>query len=183
MARSSKTGGNDLLQVVMMTFCMMAIFFAVWGAYNQYKCTKLRKLRAFENKSIHDLEILLNKPKSKEAMRDWLRREESKKLSTDVDVSVREVLDGLGASAPAIDRISGPRERNFGKGVVEHEWDLEFLKTDLKKLVAFVYKLELERPHINFKEIKLNRRATKKDKGQDLWSSDMKLATYTSKGE
>ena len=180
MAQGSSSG-KDFLQIVMMTFYLMAVFFAGWGGYNYWKVSGKRADRQKEETSLNNLQKLLAKQESKSTVRDWLRKEKSKERSTNLTDDVQDILQSLGSTAPTIKKSQRIKDKVLSANVVQKGLDLEFHETALTRLITLIYKLESEHPHIYFSGIDLKKkRARKGAESEDNWTSSITIGTYAS---
>ncbi|MFQ5655307.1 MAG: hypothetical protein ACE5GW_11330, partial [Planctomycetota bacterium] len=157
MAKESH-GSSDLLQIVILTLFLCAVFFGGWGLYSKFQYAKQHAARDKEAESHRKLKALLKKQESIDTLRNHRRREQSKKHSAEIDTAVQEVLDGMGNSAAkpvlADSHLYPAKKEGSGDAAIyESEWSGKLAPMALKDHLAFLHRLEVDRPHIRFKRL------------------------------
>ncbi len=177
---AGKSSKSDLLQIVMMTLYLMAIFFGGWGAYNHYYlAAEERAYRTKQQAGLNRLKVVLKDPENQEALVQYLRVEESKKAGTDrLSAEVFEVLAEMGQK-PEVESNRTQPSKGMGKGLTRHEFDISFKPVSLQGgLLNFVQQMEGKKPHVSFDKVTFSKRGKKSD--EDKWTSDFTLVTYVS---
>ncbi|MFN0059084.1 MAG: hypothetical protein ACKVX7_11550 [Planctomycetota bacterium] len=178
MAASGKSTANDLLQICLLTFYLMAIFFGCWGVfYGGFRGPRERAERDKQFSRYKNLTDLLQKQESKETLREYRRKAESAKVSTSIQNDVNEVLEASG-KALKIGSLSAQGSKVLpGTNISEQEASLSFKETSLRSgLLHFVFNLLSMKSHISIKSMQFNRKGSG---DKDEWSSDIKLVTYS----
>ena len=107
---------SDLIQIVMLTFALCAVFFAGWGLFSNYKGNKLRTQRTVQLQRMKDLDKELRKTESKQVLKDDRRRKESEANSGQIDSAVASVLQSSNLR-PATSNTDPPRSHDTGRRI------------------------------------------------------------------
>jgi len=173
--------GNDTIQIILMTFYLMAIFFGCWGAWNHlYKDRKEVVKRDKERQNLARLESLLKDPKSKDTLLSYRRIQESKANQGELSEEVYGVVKTIGNLNERIENRSNRAGARQSGGMVEVKTVFEFKPMELGAgLLHFVAAVETKLPHCSFSKVQLTRKARGED--ADLWAAEMHIVTYRSK--
>ena len=170
---ASKSSKNDVLQIVMMTVYLMALFFGGWGAYNHYfRVADERRYRTLQQSGMTQLTKLLKAPENQEALLQYRRVKSSQEageswLSTEVTDVINEM-----ARKPAIKNTSSRSKKQDW-----HQFSIVFEDTSLRDgLLSFIQQMEGKKPHISFSSVTLTNRGKKGD--EDRWTSDFNLVMF-----
>lgn len=170
---------SDLVQIVLLTFALCAVFFTGWGIFSNFKANKTLAERKKQETSLKNLEQLLKDPQSVQSLKDHRRREESKENSGQIDTSVNFVLRGSRLTI-ADSNLSAPKGKGAGSSrVFEHQYDVTFNPAPIDDVYRFLARLEADQPHLEFRSITVRNRK-RKPEDPDVWELDLTLVTYTS---
>ncbi|MCA8959648.1 MAG: hypothetical protein KDC38_04010 [Planctomycetes bacterium] len=181
MAKKSST--NDILQIMMMTFYLMAVFFGGWGAYNHFfRVEEELARRDREQKGLIEVQKLLKDEENREALIQWRKREESKRAGDErLGREVSEVLAAL-RPAPAIANQNSSPPKKQGKdgkdAVTLYEFNISFKPTSIQGgPLQFVQMVETLKPHLSFEKVEITKRS-KKNTSEDNWASEFTIVNY-----
>ncbi len=171
---------NDLVQIVMLTFFLCAVFFAGWGVFSNVKVQKNKSERDKQLANLKSLETLIENPASKESLKNDRRRKESEENSSRINVAVDAVLK---KSTLEISKADSKPGRPAGGGgrqnrVFEYEYVVSFKPARIDEVYRFLAMLEQQAPHLEFKRIEVNSQK-RKETDPDDWVLALTLVTYT----
>ncbi len=167
---AAKSTKNDLIQITMLTFYLLALFFGGWGMYRQFVSIEEEALRRDrENRNVDKLDELLKKDDTDQILREFQRKQALD--DDDLQTSVNDVISNMPSLRPK--KINPIRERSLGGGLTEETFNFSFEDTSLRQgLLNFIERLRDERPNIYVEKVNFRLR---KD---DQWTSDIRLVTY-----
>ncbi len=175
---AAKSQKSDLLQIVMLTLFLCAVFFTGWGIFSNIKVGRLLEERRHEVANIKNLEKELKEPGSIQALRDFRAREESKKNTQQIDSAVTEVFK---KSRLTLDRATPSPPKTTGSGssrIHEHTYRVYANPASIDDVYTFLARLEADAPHLDFRSIRVSTKKKKVD-DPDLWDLDLTLVMYT----
>ncbi len=171
---------NDLVQIVMLTFFLCAVFFAGWGVFSNVKVQKNKQERDKQLANLKNLEELIKSPASKESLKNNRRRKESEENSSRINVAVDAVLKKSTLKIESADSSQGKPVGGGSKQsrVFEHQYRVTFNPARIDEVYRFLAMLEQQAPHLEFKKIKVTSKK-RKETDPDDWELDLSLVTYT----
>lgn len=172
---------SDLLQIVLLTFFLCAVFFTGWGVFSSLKASRLLAQRNREATNLKNLEKELRDPKTIQALRDQRAKEDSKKNSAQIDTAVASVLQSSSLKIQREDPRAAKPQGGSGSRVFEHQYDVTFNPAPIDDVLAFLARLGAEQPHLEFRKISIITKK-KKEGDPDHWELDLQLVTYTTEG-
>lgn len=176
---------DDLLQILIFTFFLCAIFFGGWGGWNYYKWSReSRPLRDQAQRHIRDMEKMMRNVENRETN---ARYQQEKELKKNADQSLRNIALGVLREMRSTDRPTlqpGGRWDSKPSGkytVLEYSFALQ--PCPLYKIVRYVATLEESRPDVKITKLKAKRKRLRGSaadaKPEDIWETDtFKIATY-----
>jgi len=176
---ASSGKNSDLVQIVLLTFALCAVFFTGWGIYSNYRGNKLIRERAVQLQRLKDLTRELRKSESRQILKNERRRKESEENSGQIDTAVASVL-AKSNLRKATDNTDPPKPQGVGsQRVYEHTYRITFDPSPIDEVYRFLARLEAEQPHLEFKRVKVSSKK-KREEDPDEWQLDLTLVTYTS---
>jgi hypothetical protein len=169
---------SDLLQIVLLTFFLCAVFFTGWGVFSNLRVSRLVTQRDREVTTMKNLEKELKDPKTIQTLRDQRARDESKKNSAQIDTAVAEVLKNSSLKIQSANPRPPKQQGGAGSRVLEHQYDVTFNPAPIDDVYAFLARLEAEQPHLEFRGLAVTSKKRKAEDA-DLWELDITLVTYT----
>ncbi len=187
MSDKGSTTKRDLLQIMMFTFYLCALFFGAWGGYLHWQVKELAvqsKGHVDATRRMHDE---LKKDETRAMQKQYLQLQELKGGGKSLSYAVEQVrLSMADQVRPAI-IDTRTNERKAGDKYTELEFSFKFEPTKLDHLIAFFGQLEANRPDIRVAKATL----TKKRKpgtddaipgDTDGWTAEaVKLVSYVPK--
>lgn len=183
MAMSTSTK-HDILQVCVLTFALLSVFFGATGIwYHYYKVPAEIEARDQQNRNLTSLIAVLETPEYISAVQEWHRVRESEKESQVLREGVNKVLAEGGGRFPPTEEFSDQRPRPVSGGkLMEHTLRVEFKDASLRQgLVQFLFEIEAKLPSVSFKSVSLSNKS-KRGTYEDIWSSEYLLVSYTGEG-
>ena len=162
---AAKSSSNDLIQIIMLTFFLCALFFGGWGGYVWLQVNAAETVRAAEEDSLAKLDKMFRDSKNKDILRNFQKVRQSRNRNTG-GASIGAMigtLDKIKSDVDWIQRLTPMRETSLDGGVTEVNFKIEFGVRPLMNYVDFFYELELEYPHIKVQDLDLSRKNTKDD--------------------
>lgn len=178
---AAKTSSNDLVQIIMLTFFLCALFFGGWGGYVWLQVNAAETTRASEEASLAKLDKMFRDSKNKEVLRNYQKVEQSRnRVPGGVSINAMILtLDKIKNDQKWIIRGTPLNPKTLDGGVTESIFKLELGVRPLMNFVDFLYELELEYPQIKVQDFDLTRKKTKDDPDGANYSATINLVTYT----
>lgn len=182
----SSSAKSDLLQVSVLTFFLLAIFFGVTAAW--YHLRQVPQERAERDRQEKNLTKLLAQLESKEnqrAVREWKRLRKSQKESQDLGSSIDSILVSMRGRVPKVDVMDVLKPRNLRGGKLqENNLKVKFLNAGLRQgLLQFLFEVQERLPSADFKTVKLSNKTKRGAAYEDIWSSEFMIVSYTGDDE
>ncbi len=176
---------DDLLQILIFTFFLCAIFFGGWGGWNYYKRSReSRPLRDRAQRHLREMEKMMRNVENREIN---ARYQQEKKLKGNADQSLRNIALGVldimrSTDRPALQPGGRSDHKSSGK-FTEFEYSFALQPCTLNKIVRYVATLEESRPDVKITKMKAKRKRPRGSaadaKPEDIWETDtFKIATY-----
>lgn len=180
-----KSTSNDLIQIVMLTLFLCALFFGGWGGYVWLQVSEAEDNRLKEERSATQLDKLLKDPKNKDAIRNYRLVRKSQEQAAGAGGLPARIgeLNKIKEDVTWIVADSEPKPKDLDDGVKQIQYKIDFGVRPLMNYVDFFYELELECPHIMVEDVSLTRKRTKDDPDGENYSGTVMLITYTGGGQ
>ncbi|MEM7165679.1 MAG: hypothetical protein AAF581_09455 [Planctomycetota bacterium] len=181
MAKSNKS--NDFLEILMLTGFFCTVFFACFGGYFWWKKESALESRDQAHRADKALHKTLSDSKSRDLKIQDQRVKESQRDAASMREAIDEVLRQMGANKPIIADFKDNRRSGSSKGKVREEAaGITFEKgSSLRAHLAFLQRLEGQKPHIKMKRLNLSKtRRGRDDTNPDQWDARLDLVTYVS---
>ena len=166
---------DDLLQIVLFTFCLCTVVFTGWGVFSNLRVKSLLKGREAEASNLKSLEKELRDPKNVQAFRDYQARLKSEtNAGKHIDRAVAEVLK---SSRLQISKNPPTPPKPLGQGMFEYSYRVTFKPAQIDDAFSFLARLEAEAPHLEFRGVTV-KSTKRKDDDPEEWELDVTLVTY-----
>lgn len=180
---SASSGGfkNDVVQILMLSFMLCAVFFGIWGGFMAYKARTDLAERDTQQRDYENLQKLAKKSENKDIVRNYRRREETQSDSESLYNSLINTSKKLGPHAPKIDQFNKETDKTDKSGVTIRKGRAELAQARIEDFISFLRLLEDTQPQVNITRIKLNHaRQRRGEEEQNLWSCTLWISTYVS---
>jgi hypothetical protein len=175
---ASSSQKSDLLQIVMLTFFLCAVFFTGWGIFSNLKTGRLLAERQSEARTLTNLERELKDAKSIQTLLAHRAREKSKEHSGQIDTAVSAVLKNSSLTYSTMDPRAPKPQGGGSSKVFEHTLKLVLNPAPINDVYTFLARLEAQAPHLSFRSLKISSKQ-RRPEDPDVWQLDVTLVTYT----
>ena len=173
---AKSSGTSDLIQIVMLTFFLCALFFGGWGGYVWWTVQGYEAKRDEAESDRKSLQSLFLNPKNINAEIEYQRRKGAGGENEDLIAAVDNVLGQMQARS-WVNTTRQSKPKRIDEGIVERTYAVDFSERPLRDYVNFLAMMEHRKPHVLVEDLTLIRKKSK-DGNPDLFRAKIVFLAY-----